>query len=117
MLDLKTSIRTWVDTAFKDTPLFLVDIQIIKRHRLSITVTIDGYQRLGIQDCVRLTKLLKRQLNESDMLPDYDLTVTSAGIGKPLKIFKQYEKNVNRLLRIVCRDGQVIKGKLIAFKH
>lgn len=116
MPDLKVLIREWVEAALLDTQLFLVDIKIIRRQSLTISVTIDGFQRVGIQDCVTISKTIKAHLNTVET-EDYNLTISSAGVGQPLKIFKQYQKNMNRLFRIVCRSGQVVAGKLIALNE
>ncbi len=78
-------------------------------------VTIDGDDRVSVDDCVALSRavreILKRDLGE-EMVDEMSLTVSSAGIGQPLKVQRQYKKLVGRKAELVLEDGRKIVGKV-----
>ena len=45
---------------------------------------------------------------------DYELQVSSAGIGQPFKVKQQYHKNINRQIEILFKDGKKSIGTLKA---
>ncbi|MGE5106508.1 MAG: ribosome assembly cofactor RimP, partial [Sphingobacteriales bacterium] len=44
---------------------------------------------------------------------DFSLEVSSPGLDEPLKMFRQYKKNIGRNVEIITKDGQHKEGKLI----
>jgi ribosome maturation factor RimP len=54
-------------------------------------------------------------LEDSGMFPDGDfsLEVSSPGLDEPLKLFRQYKKNIGRYVDVAMIDGTHIEGKLI----
>ena len=44
---------------------------------------------------------------------DFSLQVMSAGLSEPLKLPRQYKKNVGRELEVTTEGGEVIKGELL----
>ena len=55
-----------------------------------------------------------------DIIEEYDLIqgkyvleVSSPGVGQPLKLKRQYHKNVGRHLDVLTLEGKEYKGKLI----
>ena len=45
---------------------------------------------------------------------DFELHVSSAGIDQPLRIPRQFRKNINRDLEIELEEKKIIKGTLTA---
>src|SRR5690606_32273108 len=58
-----------------------------------------------------------RQLEESGMYPDgnFSLEVSSPGLDEPLKINRQYKKNIGRFVEVTLIDGAHKEGKLIDY--
>ena len=54
-------------------------------------------------------------LEESGLFPDgnFSLEVSSPGLDEPLKLFRQYKKNVGRYVDITIKDSTKKEGKLI----
>ena len=44
---------------------------------------------------------------------DFSLEVSSPGIEEPLKIFRQYKKNIGRFVEVVLSDETKKEGKMI----
>lgn len=92
---------------------FLVDLKVsTSRIRNKITVLIDTDTGIGIDDCSRISRelasLLEEKINEA-----YTLEVSSPGLDTPIKINRQYLKNLGRKLKVSMVDGNTLVGKLI----
>lgn len=93
---------------------FLVDIRIKPTN--NIKVFLDGDKGVGIDDLVKYNRTLYKQLEEEGMFPDGDfsLEVSSAGLDEPLKLYRQYVKNLGRDVHVTLQDGSVREGKLLS---
>jgi ribosome maturation factor RimP len=80
----------------------------------NIKIFIDGDQGVTIDDCTRLNRALYKQIEEEGLFPDDDfsLEVSSAGVGEPLLMYRQYVKNIGRTVSVVQNDGQILEGEL-----
>lgn len=92
--------------------LFLVEVTIKPTN--NIKVFIDGDQGVSIDKLVRYNRNLYKQIEEEKMFPndDFSLEVSSPGLDEPLKLHRQYMKNVGRFVEVVLNDGSKIEGKL-----
>jgi len=54
-------------------------------------------------------------IEESNLYPDGDfsLEVSSPGLDEPLKMHRQYVKNIGRTVEVLFEDGSKKEGKLI----
>jgi ribosome maturation factor RimP len=73
---------------------------------------IDGDNGVKVEDCIKLSKEIESHLNRDE--EDFELEVSSYGIGSPLVMIRQYINNVGRNIQVKLFDGNVITGKLIA---
>ncbi len=92
---------------------FLVDIRIKPTN--NVKVFIDGDQGISIEKCVQYNRALYKKLEESGLFPDGDfsLEVSSPGLDEPLKLLRQYRKNVGRQVELVLQDGSKMEGRLL----
>lgn len=92
---------------------FLVEVWIKPTN--NIKVFIDGDEGVILSDLIEYNRKLYRQLEESGMYPDGDfsLEVSSPGLDEPLKLFRQYKKNVGRFVDVVLTDSSKKEGKLL----
>lgn len=83
----------------------LVDIEFVKEGsdrflRLYID-KINSDDKISIDDCEIVSKLLNTKLDEIDPIEEnYYLEVSSCGIERPLKKLKDFEKNIGKLAQI-----------------
>jgi len=92
---------------------FLVEVRIKPTN--NVKVFIDGDEGVKLSNLIDYNRRLYKQLEESGMYPDGDfsLEVSSPGLDEPLKLFRQYKKNVGRFVDIMLVDGSKKEGKLV----
>jgi len=89
--------------------LFLVDLSISDSYK--ITVTLDGDNGVTLQDCIDVSRVIENNLDREEQ--DFSLEVASAGVSTPLKLVRQYKKNVGRTLKVKTAT-ETIEAKLEA---
>ena len=92
---------------------FLVDVRIKPTN--NVKVFIDGDQGISIEKCVQVNRALYKKLDESALFPagDFSLEVSSPGLDEPLKLLRQYKKNIGRQVELVLQDGSKKEGRLL----
>lgn len=108
------SIRRMTEEIISEEPVyFLVDLRIKPTN--NVKVFLDGDSGITIEKCVQVNRKLYRKIEESAIYPDGDfsLEVSSAGLDEPLKLLRQYKKNIGRLVEIQLQDGTQKEGQLI----
>lgn len=89
---------------------FLVNVQVDSMNH--ILVEVDHESRgVSIEECVWISRNVEHNLDREEN--DFELEVTSAGLDRPLRVWKQYEKNVGRELHIRMNDGTELKGLVL----
>ena len=92
--------------------LFLVEIRIKPTN--NIKVFIDGDKGVSIERLVQLNRKLYKEIEER-MFPngDFSLELSSPGLDEPLKLHRQYLKNIDRSVEVIRKDGVKTEGKLV----
>ena len=92
---------------------FLVDIRIKPTN--NIKVFVDADQGISIEKLVQLNRKLYKTLEESNFFPngDFSLEVSSPGLDEPLKLHRQYLKNIGREVEVILTEGVKKEGKLV----
>lgn len=117
MSDIVKTIESWTLESISDQEdLFLVDI--IKKGSSAvgkIIVLIDGDQGIPIEKCAEVSRTLSRRIDEElDLQEPLTLEVSSPGLDHPLKLHRQYVKNIGKSLRVVLEDKSQVEGELLA---
>ena len=96
-----------------DPGYFLVDVRIKPTN--NVKVYIDGDQGISIEKCVQYNRALYTKLEGSGLFPagDFSLEVSSPGLDEPLKLLRQYRKNIGRQVELVLQDGSKKEGRLL----
>ena len=108
-------ISSMMQDLLQDTPdIFLVEVRIKPTN--NIKVALDADSGISIEKCVSFNRKLYRQLEEAAMYPegDFSLEVSSPGLDEPLKMHRQYVKNINRSVEVTLLDGTLTEGVLTA---
>lgn len=93
---------------------FLVSVKIKPTN--NIKVFFDGDEGISIEKCVKFNRALYKMIEEKGWYPEgeFSMEISSAGIGEPLVLHRQYLKNVGRDLEIIFTDGSEKIGTLMA---
>ena len=92
--------------------LFVVEVRIKPTN--NIKIYIDGDQGVSVDKLVSYNRKLYRQLEEEGLFPngDFSLELSSPGLDEPLKLHRQYVKNIGRPVEVVLNDGAKKEGVL-----
>lgn len=114
-MEAAEEIRRIAEGKLTDPSHFIVDVIVSsKRKPQKVTVIVDGDAGVSIDDCAEISREVSKTLDDSAALSDsYILEVTTPGLDQPLKLHRQYRKNIGRKMRIKVTD-KVVEGKLLA---
>ena len=108
-MTFKEKVHQLVMEGLQEKPsIFLIDLTITEAFK--IIVTLDGDAGVQLQDCIDISRALEQNLDREEQ--DFSLEVASVGVGSPLKLVRQYIKNIGRLL-IVKLAKETIEAQLI----
>lgn len=106
----KEKVNQLVQDALLERPsLFLIDLKITDDNKIS--VTLDGDSGVNLQDCIDISRVLEHNLDREEV--DFALEVASAGATSPLKLPRQYKKNIGRKVKVVKVSDEVIEANLV----
>jgi len=102
LIDLRHKIEELTAPFLHPIDAFIVDIQIVSREqRKVVQLYIDTDTGITIGQCTELSRQLSAALELHDVVPSsYILEVSSPGLKEPLKLLRQYRKNVGRQFRV-----------------
>jgi ribosome maturation factor RimP len=93
--------------------LFLVDVKINVGDRVEIFI--DSDEGLSLGRCQKISRFIESHLDENKWLKeDYVLEVSSPGIDNPLKLKRQFIKNIGRDLSVMHENApDKVTGELV----
>ena len=96
-----------------DPGCFVVEVKIGPGNH--IRAFIDADNGMNIDKLVQYNRSLYKQIEESGLFPnsDFSLEVSSPGLDEPLKLHRQYLKNIGRNVDVILKDGTKKEGKLM----
>lgn len=109
-------IRRIAEANLANDRQFLVDVVISARKGpKKVLVVVDGDEGVSIDDCAWISRQIAKMLDESVLLGEdsYLLEVSTPGLDQPLKLRRQYRKNIGRRLKVKLPD-RTEEGKLEA---
>ena len=108
IMTFKDKVTDLLQEALKEKPsLFLVDLNISESYK--IMVTLDGDNGVNLQDCIDVSRAIDQHIDREEQ--DFSLEVASAGVSTPLKMVRQYKKNIGRTLKVKTTT-ETIEAKL-----
>jgi len=91
----------------ENTSLFLIDLSFSLDNKIQIII--DGDSGVPLNECMRINRAIENNFEKEEV--DFALEVTSPDIAEPLKVKRQYLKNLNRILKVKTNDS-FIEGTL-----
>ena len=111
----KEDISAAITPALEALGFYLEDVTIISAGRRSmLTVIVDGDIHLSLDQVTSATKAIGEIVESIQSLGEtpFTLEVTSPGLDRPLTKVRHWQKNINRLVKVVLLDGSEIKGRI-----
>ncbi len=90
---------------------FFVDISVSKDNDIVLTIESEN-GKIELDDCVSLSRFFETKFDRE--AEDYSLTVSSAGLDQPFKVFKQYQKAVGSKVEVQLKGGKKMVATLEA---
>ena len=91
--------------------LYLVEVTVSKDNDVEVTIESEE-GKVELEDCVAISRFFETQFDRET--EDYSLTVTSAGLDQPFKVFKQFEKAVGKKVEVQLKGGKKMVAVLEA---
>ncbi len=92
---------------------FLVEVSIKPTN--NIRVYVDADQGAAIDQLTKINRTLYKWIEEN-LFPngDFSIEVSSPGLEEPLKLERQYLKNIGRFVEVLLKNGIKEEGKLLS---
>lgn len=113
-MDLTDRLREVFEADISELGYELVDIEFkgSKGNKI-LTFFIFNEEGITIDDCEKVSAFLDTRLDELDLIKDsYYLEVSSQDLSRPLKTDRDIERNINEVLKVKMKDGEVFLGKV-----
>jgi len=105
----QTAVKDLVDEALAlNESLYLIDLSISVNNKIQVVV--DGDIGVPLSECIRISRNVNDQLDREE--EDFSLEVTTPDIAHPLKVKRQYIKNLNRILKVKTLEEE-LEGTLV----
>lgn len=105
-------VRELLNAALAEQEAFLVDFQIAPGN--VIKVLVDTLEGISLEGITAISRGIEHNLDREE--EDFELQVSSPGVGSPLQVKEQYEQNIGRDLKLKLEDGTKYQGELISFE-
>jgi ribosome maturation factor RimP len=106
----ESTIRQLAKAFLEGTPGFIVDVRVGEGN--SISILLDDDDSTNITSCIALSKHLEDELDRD--VEDFSLDVSSPGLDQPLKMQRQFQKNIGREVQLKVSNAGKIEGELIS---
>jgi ribosome maturation factor RimP len=90
--------------------LFLIELSFLAGSK--IVIELDGDTGISLKECMRISRHIEQNLDREE--EDFSLEVASVDISKPIKVPRQYQKNIGRILSIKTTEGEKIEGTVVS---
>lgn len=114
LMDLKEKIIELVNKNLGSPEFFIVDVNVSGSQNVrKISILLDGDSGISIDECAKVSRIVGKELEEFDMIDSqYLLEVGSPGLDKPLKLKRQYLRNLGKRVAVVLEDETTKTGVL-----
>mgnify|MGYP000421593548 CR=1 FL=1 len=102
-------VKDFIDEALAENEsLYLVDFVISENNKIQVTV--DGDNGVPLSECIRISRNVNDNFDRE--VEDFSLEVATPDIAHPIKVKRQYIKNINRILKVKTADEE-FEGTLV----
>jgi ribosome maturation factor RimP len=107
-MDKEKVIHLLNEALAENEALFLIELKFLQDNK--IYVEVDGDNGVSLNECIRISRAIEHNLDREE--DDFSLEVTSPDVANPLKVKRQYIKNIHRILDVKLKNQTKIQGEL-----
>lgn len=104
----KERITQLIEEKIAGSDMFIVEVDV--RPGNLVDVTMDADSGITIEACTEIHRHILKNIDRE--IEDYGLDVSSPDLSKPLKVRRQYVKNIGRSLNVKTLDNAKTEGLL-----
>ena len=86
----------------------MISFEISTNNRIQIVV--DGDNGVPLSECIRISRNIEHNIDRE--VYDFSLEVSTPDIAHPIKVKRQYVKNINRILKVTTAEED-FEGTLV----
>jgi ribosome maturation factor RimP len=118
MVEVSPRIRQLSEEVVRAHEAFLVDLSLRgERQGRVLEVFVDTDAGITADGCAAISRDLSTWLDRENLMQGrYNLVVSSPGLDRPLKLFRQYRKNIGRNMKVRYHSEQEVRtvvGRLV----
>ena len=100
--DITQHIKELAAPLAEEKGLFLVDVELKTGSGTELWIYLDGEDRgVNLDECADISRELGFLIDAHELLENkYRLNVSSPGLSRPLSDYRQYKKNIGRVLKV-----------------
>ena len=96
-----TKITQIAEQLLEGSDMFVVECTCNNANEVELII--DSDTSVAIDSCVKLSHAINEQFDRD--VEDFSLMVASAGIGSPLKVYRQYQKLIGSPVEVLLVSG------------
>ena len=105
----QTAVKDIVDIALAlNESLYLIELSISVNNKVQVVV--DGDNGVSLSETMRISRVINDTFDRE--VEDFSLEVGTPDIAHPLKVKRQYIKNLNRILKVKTEEEE-LEGTLV----
>lgn len=109
----KAKVRELLDRALEQESAFLIDFSISSSN--VINVSVDTLEGITLKGLTAVSRMIEHNLDRE--VEDFELSVSSPGVGSPLLVKEQYIQNIGRDLKVKTTNDEEFVGELLSFEE
>jgi ribosome maturation factor RimP len=117
-LSFEKSVKEALERAFEYEELQDCYLVEIKHSGNKLVLFVDSDSGMTLKKCTLISRKVELMLDESELLGlKYTLEVSSPGLDQPIKLLRQYKRNIGKELKIWMKDNLYLEGTLVEVKQ
>ncbi len=111
-MDLE-ALKTYIQGVLEETQ-FLVDVSFKPANgQQLLAIALDDDNGITVEKCAGVSRKVGNHIEENELFTEaYRLEVSSPDLNEPLKLIRQYKKNIGRDVKILTLESQEVEGTL-----
>ncbi|MCS7297164.1 MAG: hypothetical protein RMK19_06720 [Bacteroidia bacterium] len=114
--EIEEKLTKWVSAHLTEAfpQVFLVEARLrVHGPQPEVCLRVDTDKGITLDECVKIHLFLRGKMEGLEWLPEnFGLSVSSPGIGSPLRLRRQYVQNIGRMLAVRTKSG-TLRGRLL----